>query len=84
VTSRRYRRETRAVGARFPKLPTGRGLHAFLATGTAVPATLMFTDPSGDDWKTLFFTTQTSPNPTLVVAGCPWTMRPSFLPLGSI
>jgi hypothetical protein len=64
-------------------LPTGRGLHAFFATGTAVPATLIFTEPSDTRVVKNSVFQSSPPKPTLVVAGCPWTTRPSFLPLGS-
>jgi hypothetical protein len=66
----------RADGARLPKLPTGRGLHAFLATGTGVPATLMFTEPSDVRVVKNRVFQSSPPKPTLVVAGCPWTIRP--------
>src|SRR5260370_9251256 len=57
--------------------------HAFFATGTGMPAILRLTEPR---WTRLVKNNvfqSSPPKPRLVVAGCPWTMRPSFLPLAS-
>src|SRR4051794_12030753 len=55
----------------------------FIATGTGIPGTLILIEPR---WVRLvkYSVFQSSPpNAMLVVTGAPWTMRPSFLPLGS-
>jgi hypothetical protein len=58
-------------------------IYAFFATGTGMPATFRLTDPSMVRLVKNRVFQSLPPKPMFVVAGWPWTMRPSFLPLGS-
>ena len=67
-------------------MPTYRTMpcnHAFFATGTGMPATFRLTEPSMVRLVKNKVFQSLPPKPMFVVAGWPWTMRPSFLPLGS-
>src|ERR1700732_4872153 len=57
--------------------------YAFFATGTGMPAILRLTEPRCTRLVKNNVFQSSPPNPRFVVAGCPWTMRPSFLPVES-
>src|SRR5215467_15125275 len=63
----------------LPTLP----FHAFFTTGTGMPGIFTLTDPIMVRLVKNSVFQSSPPKPILVVAGWPWTMRPSFLPFGS-
>jgi hypothetical protein len=65
--------------APLPTLP----FHAFFATGTGMPGIFTLTDPIMVRLVKNSVFQSSPPKPILVVAGWPWTMRPSFFPFGS-
>ena len=65
------------------KRPQARRYDAFFGTGTGMPGIFTFTEPTVSRVVKNSVFQSLPPKPMLVVAGSPWTMRPSFLPLGS-
>jgi hypothetical protein len=59
------------------------GDYAFLTAGTGIPAILRFTEPRKFQLVKQSVFQSGPPKARFVVCGWPWTMRPSFLPLGS-
>jgi putative copper resistance protein D len=59
-------------------------LYARFAAGTGTPGIFMRTEPSVVRLVKYNVLQSSPPNARLVVCGLPWTMRPSFLPLGSM
>jgi len=57
--------------------------YTFFATGTGMPGIFTLTDPSMVRLVKNSVFQSSPPKAILVVAGWPWTMRPSFLPFGS-
>jgi putative copper resistance protein D len=62
----------------------GAALYARLVAGTGTPGIFTRTEPSAVRLVKYSVFQSSPPNAMLVVCGLPWTMRPSFLPCGSM
>jgi hypothetical protein len=72
------------VGALHRRRLTRTGpAHVFLIAGTGMPGIFTLKDPIMVRLVKNSVFQSSPPKPILVVAGWPWTMRPSFLPFGS-